>query len=619
MKHSYIFLLLKTLLLIIILSAIESFGQNKVDSINSILQQGQLPQEKTLELNILLAKEYAYSNTLEAKSILTKQLQNQEIANYPILHTEALLNLGLVYKLTGDKVESMSAYLKAIDIAKKHNLQSQLIKSYSYTGVISMDFQLYEQSLKYLRMSLNLLRANSTDRDRLGEIYSNIGTCFQNSNQEDSAIYYYQQALNYYRSVDNQEDLAVALDNIGQLYESAGFHNKSKILFEEAEKINRKYQNNYHLVGNLNNLALYYKNHSLFDSSLLIFREIDSISLANGLKKDRAINFYNKANVLYAKEKYSKAFINYDSSLKICKEIHLDYGIMLISSHKARILVIHGMEQEAEELWEEAKKISEANAYLSFPTQLEGLKAEAYELVNNYKKALEANNKKRLLEDSAESDKQKKLISSLIKYYEVDIKNREIIHHEIKIKQKNTLLIIISIAFIIILILVLILFRKFKVIRNKNEVLLQQLKNNLRITPERMTQLDSNISHTLSDEIYDKFVGLLMKESPYLDPQISRSKLASTIGTNEKYLSQALKEKTSLGLTEILNRRRICQAIKNLSEDPQVSMQILAVTSGFTSERTFYRVFKKTTGFTPSEFKRIPADKKNEILNQFEL
>lgn len=619
MKHSYLLLLLKFLLFVLIISTLESFGQNKADSITSILLHDHLSQEKEIELHLLLAKEYAYSNTLKAKSILIEQLKNQEITNYPKLHTDVLLDLGLAYKLTGEKVEAISSYRKAIDIAKKANLQSELIKAYSYMGVISMDFQLYEQSLKYMKLSLKQLKTSSIQNDRSGEVYTNIGNCFHKSNQEDSAVYYYQQALNHYRSVGNQEDLAVALDNIGQLYESVGFPNKARNLFAEAEKINRKYQNNYHLVGNLNNLALYYKNILLFDSALLLFHEVDSISLANGLKQDRAINFYNRANVFYAKKEYEEALTNYDSSLKICNEIHMDYGVMLISSHKARILVVQGKDQEAEKLWEKAIVISEVNAYLSFPAQLEGLKTEAYESANKYKKALEASNKKRDLEDNVKSDKQSKLISSLIKYYELDIKNREIIHQEIKLHQKNTLLVIISVAFIIILILILILFKKFKVIRNKNEVLLQQLKNNLRITPERMTKLDNNISHTLNDEIYDKFVKLLMEESPYLDPQISRSKLASTIGTNEKYLSKALKEKTNLSLTEILNRRRICQAIKTLNEYPQVNMQTLAASSGFTSERTFYRVFKKVTGFTPTEFKRIPADKKNEILNQFEL
>ena len=619
MKSSITYLLSLLLLFTTLLSAIESIAQSRVDSIQSALLKEQLSQKQELELNLQLAKEYAYSNTLESKSILTTLLQNQELTNYPQLHTEALLNIGLVYKLTGDKVESISSYLKAIDIAKTENLESQLIKAYSFMGVISMDFQLYEQSLKYLKLSLNQIKTKKIETNRLGEIYTNIGNCFHEISQGDSAVYYYQQALDYYRSVNNQEDLAVALDNLGQLYESVGFPEKAKNLFIEAEKINRKHQNNYHLVGNLNNLALYYKSISAYDSALLLFYEVDSISLVNGLRKDRAINFYNKANIYYAKKKYQKALNDYDSSLKICRDIHLDYGVMLISSHKARILVIKGKEIEAEGLWTQAMKISEENGYSSFPSQMQGLKAEAYESSNQYKEALEAKNKKRSLEDENKSDNHAKLISSLIKYYEVDIKNREIIHQRNSIQQKNTLIILISSAFAIILLLIINLFRKFKIIRSKNEVLLLQLKNNLRITPERTPQISSNSSRHQYDEVYDKFVNLLMNESPYLDPQVSRAKLAVAIGTNEKYLSIALKEKTNLGLTEILNRRRICQTIKILKEDPQISMQSLSSSSGFTSERTFYRVFKKITGFTPSEFKRIPGDKKDEILNQFEV
>ncbi len=619
MKSSITNLLSLLLLFTILLSAIESSGQRISDSIQTALLNDQLSQKQELDLNLQLAKEHTYSNTLESKSILTTLLQNQELSNYPPLHTEVLLNLGLAYKLTGDKVESISAYLKAIDIAKTENLESQLIKAYSFMGVISMDFQLHEQSLRYLRLSLNQIKAKRIETNRLGEVYTNIGNCFHGINQEDSAVYYYQQALDYYRSINNQEDLAVALDNLGQLYESVGFPKKAKNLYKEAEKINRKHHNNYHLVGNLNNLALFYKNISAYDSALLLFHQVDSISIVNGLRKDRAINFYNKANVFYTQRKYQKALNDYDSSLKICKEIHLDYGVMLISSHKARILVTQGKEDEAENLWTKALKISKENGYSSFPSQMHGLKAEAYEASHQYKKALEARNKKRNLEDERANDSQAKLISSLIKYYEVDIKNREIIHQRNTIQQKNTLIILISAAFVVILFLIIKLFRKFKIIRSKNEVLLLQLKNNLRITPERSPQISSNSSKHQYDEVYDKFVHFLMTKAPYLDPQVSRAKLATAIGTNEKYLSTALKEKTNLGLTEILNRRRICQTIKILKEDPQISMQSLSSSSGFTSERTFYRVFKKITGLTPSEFKRIPSDKKTEILNQFEV
>lgn len=618
MQYSKIFILSKALFFIIFFLTIVCKGQENIDSINSELQKNNLSQEKQIELHILLANEYTYSNTLKAKSILDEQLQNPKILNYPKLHVEVLLNLGLTESLTANRKESISLYLEAINIAEEQNLQKQLVKAYSYMAVVSMDFQLYDQALNYLKRSIQQIHVNRIESDRLGEIYTNTGVCFQKSYREDSAIYYYQKALNYYRSVDNQEDLAVSLDNIGQLYESAGFPNKSRDLFKEAERINRKYQNNYHLVGNLNNLALYYKSILLYDSALLFFQEVDSICIANGLEKDRAINFYNKANVFYALKEYNEALFNYDSSLVICDEIQLEYGIMLISSHKARVLVVQGKDKEAEDLWEEASLISEENDFLSFPSQLEGLKAGAYELAEKYEKALDARNRKITLEEKAKKDNHERLVSNLIKYYEVDIKNREIVHQKSKLHQKNILLYIISTAFFIILILILILYKKMKAISIKNAVLIQQLNNNLRIIPKRISLVEKE-PPSQNDIIYDKFISFLEDESPYLDHQISRAKLASYIGTNEKYLSQALKEKTNLSLTEILNRRRIYQAIKMLIEDSYENINAIAASSGFTSERTFYRVFKKITGLTPSEFKRIPIDKKSHLLNQFEI
>ncbi len=103
---------------------------------------------------------------------------------------------------------------------------------------------------------------------------------------------------------------------------------------------------------------------------------------------------------------------------------------------------------------------------------------------------------------------------------------------------------------------------------------------------------------TLELLIYDEFI--------YRDQDLNREIVAEKLGISSGYLSQIVNSITDKNFTSYINHFRIQEA-KQMIIDPEFdkySLTAIGLEAGFKSKTTFYKVFKKETGLTPSEFKK---------------
>jgi AraC-like DNA-binding protein len=85
---------------------------------------------------------------------------------------------------------------------------------------------------------------------------------------------------------------------------------------------------------------------------------------------------------------------------------------------------------------------------------------------------------------------------------------------------------------------------------------------------------------------------------------ISAPQAARIAGLGEKYFSTFFREKTGVCFRDWLASIRIAEA-KRLLETRNHSITRVGLEVGFQDPRTFERAFKKLTGMTPSEFKKL--------------
>ncbi len=113
-----------------------------------------------------------------------------------------------------------------------------------------------------------------------------------------------------------------------------------------------------------------------------------------------------------------------------------------------------------------------------------------------------------------------------------------------------------------------------------------------RVRFEATDKSDSDIWAKLSDYI-DKNLGA----------DLTLPTLAKKCFYNPSYFSRIFKERFDMSLTEYINHRRIETAIR-LFRETDLSGEEIAERSGFSSKSSFYRVFTKITGRTPSEYRK---------------
>lgn len=90
----------------------------------------------------------------------------------------------------------------------------------------------------------------------------------------------------------------------------------------------------------------------------------------------------------------------------------------------------------------------------------------------------------------------------------------------------------------------------------------------------------------------------------HLNPQLTLRDLAETVEVKEKELSGYINQQMHTTFYELVNAYRI-EAFKNqIHLTNKLTVMGLAEQCGFKSKTSFYRIFKKTTGQTPAEFKR---------------
>ncbi len=113
------------------------------------------------------------------------------------------------------------------------------------------------------------------------------------------------------------------------------------------------------------------------------------------------------------------------------------------------------------------------------------------------------------------------------------------------------------------------------------------------------TEPNDNTSIT---KIREQIEEIMASEKLFLQPNLKINDIARIIGTNRNYIYQAINELMGASFTDYINKQRIDYAIQTMQQSPTLSISEIAQQSGFTSQASFYRNFRKFVGCSPRSF-----------------
>jgi AraC-like DNA-binding protein len=117
----------------------------------------------------------------------------------------------------------------------------------------------------------------------------------------------------------------------------------------------------------------------------------------------------------------------------------------------------------------------------------------------------------------------------------------------------------------------------------------------------------SSLTEESKMKILDNIILELEEKHYFADNLASLSELSKKIGESPHHVSQVINEKLNQSFFELLASYRVEEAKRILSDDKKNKLTVEEISEmvGYNSKTAFNNVFKKLTGKTPSEFRKL--------------
>jgi AraC-like DNA-binding protein len=105
--------------------------------------------------------------------------------------------------------------------------------------------------------------------------------------------------------------------------------------------------------------------------------------------------------------------------------------------------------------------------------------------------------------------------------------------------------------------------------------------------------------------LFGRIEELMRNERPWADPDLDVGAMARALGTYPNAVSRALSRAGGISFYDYVNRYRVREAERLLSdpEESRIKIEALGRQAGFRARSTFFKLFRQHTGQTPSEYR----------------
>lgn len=532
---------------------------------------------------------------------------------------EALKFLCQYYLNKGDYSKTITYAEIMKNVADKTKNPVLQLYSYIYQGQAQMMSGREKIAKKNLTLSLELATKLNNDSARCS-VYGSMGLYSANIETDYyRAIRWLYKGIQLAQQNNYQQQYALLLSSLARIYylkkDTAGI--KYAL---ECYELGHSLRDPYIIYSGAINSAYMYFLMKQNEEAIKYIGEAETLMLENDFY-DQAHTYNLFGNILYDMAEYPQSIEYFKKAMKD-KQAAQTSSIVYAHLGYARVLMRQKKYEEAILLLKQGIAISYARTNAIHRNELYENLSACYEQLHQYHEALNYYKVFRLENDSLfNKDKERDLSEMRFKYDSERQENLikqsklDVMQKEQRIQQQTFILIII---FIVLGLLYYLYHRKNKlylsIVKQNQEAIKRETELNRRIkeledggaaspaTPEKYAS--SSLTDEKSLELFRALDRLMREEKIYKDNFITKDKVAELLRTNRTYLSRIINEQAQLSFTHYVNRFRIEEAIRLLS-DPENDTPLKAISAdlGFNSISTFYNLFQSTVGMTPSQYR----------------
>jgi two-component system, NarL family, sensor kinase len=376
------------------------FSQNLMNK-DSLLKLLSYAKEDSNKVNLLFDVGESFESS--KPEIAKNYYEQARVLSKKINYTKGEIKFASYYtsvlNMQGDFNQSLKINLNALQLAKKLNNPLILGKVTLNTGNSYKLLMKNDSAIFYYMQALPIFDKIGNKRF-LAIAYSNLQMIYQDLKQYQKGIEYGLKALNIFRQdVDDPQNLSYCLTNLGNLYSSLEQPDKAIKYYNEALSISQKIGNQYAESALLLNIGDYYYKKHQFETSKNYFEQ--ALGISNELKLYESKTIALKAIAMYSLQthKINEAIMYADSALI--------YSIN------------YNNRQQRQKIYKLLSDISYASGDM--------LKAEEFDILDDQ------------INDSINNDNLLEITTKYEKQYETQKKDLKIREQQATLKQQKTL------------------------------------------------------------------------------------------------------------------------------------------------------------------------------------
>jgi tetratricopeptide (TPR) repeat protein len=193
-----------------------------------------------------------------AVSYLLPALSYYKQAARPEEQAKVQNDLSLAYTELGFYNEALTLSLEALEYFEKANDSLKVASVQINTGQLYNTMEQYTKAEQYLKAAKQiLLRQQKSPKlsSLLASAYNNLGTALLNNNHSDSALHYYNKALQIKYEIGNDQSTSYTLNNIGTVYSENKQYDEALHFFRQSLALKQKAGNTIGIARSYNNIG----------------------------------------------------------------------------------------------------------------------------------------------------------------------------------------------------------------------------------------------------------------------------------------------------------------------------------------------------------------------------
>ncbi|MEG0517714.1 MAG: AraC family transcriptional regulator [Bacteroidales bacterium] len=442
-------------------------------------------------------------------------------------------------------------------------------------------------------------------------IHGMIGDNYRQTENNSSALEEYETVLRESKEQNDSTNMSYAYSALANIYSNLDSTSLAIEMYNRSIELKQKTHDTIEVCRTVANKATILLDNGLYKQAEEYYNlSLDKLTpLKESQKKRSLFSFiYAKMAILKIRTKnFSEANAYIAKSLTIItSDASVEQDSYLIL---ARAFNENKYYLQAKNILQKIQNIIHRDQYSGISRRYYHILSECESGLGNFQAAYIAQNNYLKINDSLIRCDNTVKVEELRFMYQSEQKDRIMLEHTQAIKsQKITLWILgLCLFFAIVFFAVFFTFyRKLKAMHTTAQEHIKALEErDIKLKKMELIIESHSNEYKENNALFMRIEQLMKLDQLYLNETLNRKKLSNILSTNEKYIADAIRSVCNLSVVDYVNEYRLRHAKKIIDTDSTLSIDEIAYQSGFSSSRTFYRLFKHHYGVTPTESRII--------------